>query len=71
MCDTYMALYLTPKIVVVKNRKSGKRSKIFLFSKTAQDCGNISTGICVVMQAVEQAGNSLSMQILQSLWFVY
>ena len=65
-----MALYLTPKIGVVKNRKIGERSKIFLFSKTAQDCGNISTDICVVMQAVEQAGNSLSMQILQSLWFV-
>ena len=51
-----------PKMGIVKARKLGVRSNIFLFSKTAQDCGNRSTDISLVMQAVGQAEHSLSVQ---------
>ena len=47
---------------IVKARKVSVRSKIFLFSKTVQDYGNRSADICLVMQAVGQAGHSLSMR---------
>ena len=48
-----------PKMGIVKARKLGVRSKIFLFSKTVKDDGNRSADICLVMQAV---GHSLSMR---------
>ena len=51
-----------PKIGIVKARKLGARSKIFLFSKTVQDYGNRSANICLVMHAVGQVGHSLSMR---------
>ena len=51
-----------PKTGIVKARKLGVRSNIFLFSKTAQDCGNRLADISQVMQAVGQAGHSLSVQ---------
>ena len=54
---------------IVKTRKLSVRPKIILFSKTVQDYGNRSADICLVMQAVGQAGHSLSMCILRSLWF--
>ena len=50
-----------PKMGIVKFRQLVVRSKIFLFSKTAQDYGNRSTDICLVMQVAGQAGFSLSM----------
>ena len=46
---------------IVKARKLGLMSKIFLFSKMAKDRGNKSADICLVMLAVGQAGNSLSL----------
>ena len=51
-----MACYL-----LAQNGKLRVRSKIILFSKKVQDYGNRSAGICPVMQAVGQAGYSLSM----------
>ena len=57
-----------PKMGIVKTRKLRARPKIILFSKTVQDYGNRSADICLVMQAVGQAGHSLSMCILRSLW---
>ena len=57
-----------PKMGIVKTRKLSVRPKIILFSKTVQDYGNRSADICLVMQAVGQAGHSLSMCILRSLW---
>ena len=59
-----------PKMGIVKTRKLSVRPKIILFSKTVQDYGNRSADICLVMQAVGQAGHSLSMRILRSLWVV-
>ena len=56
------------KMGKVKARRLGARSKIFLFSETVQDYGNRSADICLVMQAFGQAGHSLSMRLLQSLW---
>ena len=53
---------------IVKARKLRVRSKIFLLTKMAQDGGNKSADICLVMQAVGQAGNTLSMCILRSVW---
>ena len=47
---------------IVKARKLGARPKIILFSKTLQDYGNRSPDICLVIEAVGQAGDSLSMQ---------
>ena len=58
-----------PKMGIVKTRKLSVRPKIILFSKTVQDYGNRSADICLVMQAVGQAGHSLSMCILRSLCF--
>ena len=51
-----------PKMGIVKTRKLSVRPKIILFSKTVQDYGNRSADICLVMQAVGQAGHYLSMQ---------
>ena len=51
-----------PKMGIVKTRKLSVRPKIILFSKTVQDYGNRSADICLVMQAVGQAGHSLSMR---------
>ena len=51
-----------PKMGIVKTRKLSVRPKIILFSKTVLDYGNRSTDICLVMQAVGQAGHSLSMR---------
>ena len=39
-----------------------------MFSKMVQDYGNRLADICLVMQAVGQAGHSLFMRQLQSLW---
>ena len=60
LCETFLqpGMYW-PKMRIEKSRKLGVRSKIFLFSNTVQDCG----------KAVGQAGHSLSMRKLQSLWF--
>ena len=58
-----------PKMGIVKARKLGVRSKIFLFSKMVQDYGNRSADICLVMQAAWQTGHSL-LCILRSLWAV-
>ena len=62
MWDNFTALY-----VLTHNRKKarklGARSKIFLFSKTVQDCGNVSADICLVVQAVWQARPSHSLCI--------
>ena len=49
-----------PKMGIVKAKKLGLMSKIFLFSKTAKDRGNKSADIFLVMLAVGQAGHSLS-----------
>ena len=49
-----------PKMGIVKARKLRVRSKIFLLTKMVQDYGNRSADICLVMQAVGQAGYSLS-----------
>ena len=49
-----------PKMGIVKTRKLSVRPKIILFSKTMQDYGNRSAAICLVMQAVGQAGHSLN-----------
>ena len=57
-----------PKMGIVKTWKLIVRPKIILFSKTVLDYGNRSADICLVMQAVGQAGHSLSMQLLRSLW---
>ena len=51
----------------MKARKLDVRSKIFLFSKIMQDYGHRAADICPVMQAVGQAGHSLSMCALRSL----
>ena len=51
-----------PIMGTVKARKLSARLKIFLFSKMVQDYGNRSADICLVMQAVVQAGNYLSMR---------
>ena len=48
---------------IVKAGNMGVRSKIFLFSKTAQDYGNKSAVICLVMQAVVQVGHSFSIGV--------
>ena len=50
-----------PKMGIVKARKLGARSKIFLLFKTVQDYGNRSADICLVIQAVGLAGHSLSL----------
>ena len=50
-----------PKMGIVKARKLGVRSKLFLFSKTVLDYGNRSADNCLVMQA---GGHSLSMCML-------
>ena len=54
-------MYL-PKMGIVKARKLGVRSKIFLVSKMVKVDGNRSADICLVMHAIGQAGHSLSMQ---------
>ena len=43
LCETFLrpVMYCS-KMGIVKARKLGVRSNIFLFSKTAQDCGNRS-----------------------------
>ena len=43
-------------------------TKIFLCYKKLQDYGNRTADICLVMQAVRQAFNSLFMRMQQSLW---
>ena len=50
-----------PKMGIVKTKKLSVGTKIILFSKTVQDYGNRSADICLAMQAVGQAGHSLSM----------
>ena len=53
---------------IVKARKLRERPKIILFSKTVLDYGNRSADIYLVIQTAGQAGNSISMCILRSLW---
>ena len=62
MGDVLMARYVQPKMGIVKTRKLTVRPKIILFSKKVQDYGNRSADICLVMQAVGQAGHSISMR---------
>ena len=63
LCETFLRpVMYWPKMGTVKARKLGARSKIFLFSKTVQDCGNRSADICLIIQAVGQAAHSLSMR---------
>ena len=50
-----MPLYVPVQKGIVQTRKLGVRSKILLYSKMVLDCGNRSTDICLVMQAVGQA----------------
>ena len=56
-----------PKMGIVKIRKFGVRSKIFLLSKSVQDYGNRSADFYLVMQAVGWARYSHCMWTLQSL----
>ena len=52
LCDTFLhPIMYRPKMETVKARKLEARLKVLLFSKTVQDYGNISTDICLVMQA--------------------
>ena len=60
-------IYL-PKIRIVKARKLGVRSKIFLFSKTVQDYGNRSADICLLIQTIGHAGHSLSLCVHYNLY---
>ena len=54
MSETFLwPIMYRPKMGIVKARKLGLRSKIFLFSKTEQDNGNRSADICLVMQALQ------------------
>ena len=53
---------------IVKARKLGEKSKIFLLSKMVRDNGDRSADICLVMEAVGQAGHSPSRCIIRSLW---
>ena len=53
---------LTAHYEQAKMGKVKVSSKIILFSKTVQDYGNGSADICLVVQAVGQAGHSLSMR---------
>ena len=46
-----------PKMEIVKARKLGVRSKIYLFSKMVQGYGNGSADIWLVMKAAGQAGH--------------
>ena len=47
MCETFLHVMYRPKMGIVKARKLGLRSKIFLFSETVQDYGNRSADICL------------------------
>ena len=70
LCETFLQPFMyQPKMGLVKARMLGERSKIFLFSKTVKDYGNRLAEICLVWRSVGQAGHSLSMRWLQSLWF--
>ena len=61
LCETFLEpVVYRPKMGIMKARKLGAGSKIFLFSKTVQDCENRSDDICLVMQAIGQAGHSHS-----------
>ena len=51
-----MARYVPTQMGIVKARKLGARSKIFLISKMVQDYGNRSADICLVMQADKLTG---------------
>ena len=53
---------------IVKNRKFGVRSKIFLLSRSVQDYGNRWADFYLVMQAVGWARYYNCMWTLQSLW---
>ena len=60
LCETFLRTVMYwSKMGIVKARKLGVRSKIFVFSKAMQDYGNRSADICLVMQAVCQAEHSL------------
>ena len=62
LCMTFLRPFTYwPWTGIVKNRKFGVRSKYFLFYKTVQIYENRSADICLLMQAVGQEGNSLSM----------
>ena len=47
MCETFLHVMYRPKMGIVKARKLGLRSKIFLFSETVQGYGNRSADICL------------------------
>ena len=62
LCETFLRpVMCVPKMGIVKARKLGLRSKLFLFSKMVLDYGNRLGDNCLVMQA---GGHSLSMCIL-------
>ena len=62
MGDVLTALYVSAQNGIVKTRKLSVRPTIILFSKTVQDYGKRSADICLVTQAVGQAGHSLSIR---------
>ena len=67
LCETFFwPVTYRPKMETAKARKLWVRTKIILFSQTVQDHGNRSDDICLVMQAVGQAGHSLYICILRS-----
>ena len=60
MCDDFTALYSLIQNGISENREFVVRSKILLLSKTLQDFHNRSADIGLVLQAVGQAGEYLS-----------
>ena len=69
LCVTFLLPFIFwHKMGIVKSRKFRVRSKIFLLSPMVQDYGTRSADICVVTQAVGQAGYSLFMCLPRSLW---
>ena len=55
------------KIGIVKATELKARPKMFLFSKAVEDYENRSADICLVMQAVGQAGHSLSLSMIATI----
>ena len=62
----YWPITYWPQMGLVIARKLRMSLQIFMFSKMVQDYGNRSADICLVMQAIGEAGHSLSMRWLQS-----
>ena len=60
LCDTFLMPNIYLPMATVENRKFVVRSKIFLFSKTVLDYGNLFAEICPC-HAGSWAGNALSL----------